>query len=70
MDQWQTFDGTALVPQSMDTVYAGIRLEKVNNNRIRIYIHKHHDILDIADEFHKAKDLYSYMEVMKNIADK
>lgn len=66
---WLIFNGTALVPQSTDTVYAGIRLEKVNDMRIRFYIHKHHDILDIADEFHKAKDLHSYREIMDAIAD-
>ncbi len=43
------------------------RIEIVSKNRIRIYFHKHHDILDVADEFHRTKDLTSYEQIINKI---
>ena len=43
------------------------RIETVNKDRMRIYFHKHHDILDLADEFHRAKDTNSFDNLMDSI---
>ena len=43
------------------------RIEIVDNNRIRIYFHKHHDILDLADEYHKTTDFNSFSKIMREI---
>jgi len=43
------------------------RIEIVNEDRIRIYYHKHHDILDIADEYHRADNLVSFDKIMSEI---
>ena len=43
------------------------RMEIVNPERIRIYFHKHHDILDLADEFHRTENLISFDSIMGKI---
>jgi hypothetical protein len=43
------------------------RIEVVNPERIRIYYYKHHNILDLADEFHRTKDLKSFDSIMSKI---
>lgn len=43
------------------------RIEIVNEDRIRIYFHKHHDILDLANEFHRTENLTSFEAIMSKI---
>ncbi len=43
------------------------RIEIVNEDQIRIYFHKHHDILDVADEFHRTENLTSFEAIMSKI---
>lgn len=43
------------------------RIEIVNKDRVRIYFHKHHNILDLADEFHRTENLTSFEEIMGEI---
>jgi hypothetical protein len=43
------------------------RIEIVNTDRIRIYFHKHHDILDVADEYHRTADFNNFSEIMREI---
>ena len=45
------------------------KIEIVNRDRIRIYYFKHHDILDLADEYHRTKDFNSFDQIMKKILD-
>jgi len=40
------------------------RIEIVTKDRIRIYFHKHHQILDLADEFHRADDFSSFHKLL------
>ena len=44
------------------------RIEIVNKDRDRIYFHKHHNILDLADEFHRTENLTSFEEIMGEIS--
>ncbi|MFM9952015.1 MAG: hypothetical protein ACKV1O_29055 [Saprospiraceae bacterium] len=43
------------------------RIEIVNEDQIRIYFHKHHDILNMADEFHRTENLTSFEAIMSKI---
>lgn len=43
------------------------RIEIVNEDRIRIYYYKHHDILDGADEFHRTENLTSFEAILSKI---
>lgn len=43
------------------------RIEIVNEDRIRIYFHKHHDILDLANEFHRTENLTNFEAIMSKI---
>jgi len=43
------------------------RIEIVHEDRIRIYFHKHHDILDEADEFHRTENLTNFEAIMSKI---
>lgn len=43
------------------------KIEVVRPDRIRIYFFKHHDILDVADEYQKANDFQSYSPIMESI---
>jgi hypothetical protein len=61
-DDWYklvTLDGT-------DEFYKG-RIEIVDKNRIRIYFHKHHDILDVADEYYRTDGFNNLSKIMKKI---
>jgi hypothetical protein len=43
------------------------KIERVSKDRVRFYFFKHHDILDIADEYHRANDFNSYTSIMEDI---
>lgn len=43
------------------------RIEVVDQERIRIYFHKHHDILDFADEFYRNDNDEDLEEIMRKI---
>ncbi|MGD9994548.1 MAG: hypothetical protein AB7S69_14715 [Salinivirgaceae bacterium] len=61
-DRWYkfvAFDGT--------DVFIKGRIEIVADNRIRIYFHKHHDILDVADEYYQTDDFNNHSKIMKEI---
>lgn len=45
------------------------RVEIVTPERIRIYFHKHHDILDLADEYHRTEDFTSYQDIMNKVLE-
>lgn len=46
------------------------RIEIVDSDRLRIYVHKHHNILDVADEYHRVDDFNSFRKVMDKILAK
>jgi hypothetical protein len=48
-------------------VFLNGRIEIVDDNRIRIYIHKHHDILDVADEYYRTDDFNNLSKIMREI---
>jgi hypothetical protein len=50
-----------------DELFIKGKMEQVNEQRLRIYLFKHHDILDIADEYHRANDFESYTSIMEGI---
>jgi hypothetical protein len=56
-----------LLVKDGDSVFPHGKIEIVNNERIRIYVFKHHGILDVADEYQKTKDLDSYDQIMQVI---
>lgn len=45
------------------------KIEIVNKDRIRIYYFKHHDILDLADEYHRTQDFNSFDQIMQKILE-
>jgi hypothetical protein len=51
-----------------DALFVHGKIEVVNDFRIRVYLYKHHDILDVADEFHRTKGLNTYRELLDSIA--
>lgn len=53
--------------ESINDVFSINKIEVVNEKRIRIYAFKHHDILDVADEYYKVADFDSYDSVMQQI---
>ena len=61
---WYTFD---IIGESNQKVMTKGRIELVNENRIRIYFHKHHNILDLADEYHRTEDFNSFDDIMDSI---
>ena len=58
---FNTFDGEELFIKG--------RIEIVDDKRIRIYFHKHHNILDLADEYHRTDDFNSYQTIMEKILE-
>ncbi len=56
---FEAFDGKDLFMKG--------RIEIVDKKRIRIYFHKHHDILDMADEYYRTNDFESFPSIMKDI---
>jgi len=61
-NQWydfEAFDGAEL--------FTAGRIEIVDDNRVRIYFHKHHGILDLADEYYRTDDFNSYQAIMDKI---
>ncbi len=56
---FEAFDGTELFTKG--------RIEIVDDNRVRIYFHKHHNILDLADEYYRTDDFNSYQTIMEKI---
>ena len=61
---WHTF--STMDESGERGIYFG-RLEVVNDDRIRIYLHKHHGILDLADEYHRTYNLTSYDSILRAI---
>lgn len=53
--------------ESINDVFSKNKIEVVDEKRIRIYAFKHHDILDVADEYYKVADFDSFDRVMKEI---
>jgi len=60
--EWYKF-----VTKDGDQVCFNGRIEIVNRDRIRIYIHKHHNILDIADEYQRTDYLNNFSTIMNEI---
>ncbi len=56
---FEAFDGNEF--------FTGGRIETVDENRIRIYFHKHHNILDLADEYYRTEDFDSFKPIMEQI---
>ena len=50
-----------------ETEFTRGKIEVVHPDRVRIYFFKHHDILDVADEYQKANDFKSYALIMDKI---
>jgi hypothetical protein len=59
--EFQTRDGNEIV-------FNG-KVEIVDNERIRVYIYKHHNILDVADEYYRTQDFDSFDKIMKKIME-
>jgi len=52
-----------------DELFTKGRIEIVDDKRIRIYLHKHHNILDLADEYYRTDDFKSYQTIMEKILE-
>jgi hypothetical protein len=50
-----------------DELFVKGRIETVDENRIRIYFYKHHDILDVADEYYRTDGFDNYQVIMDKI---
>ncbi|MBN1184452.1 MAG: hypothetical protein JXB49_19325 [Bacteroidales bacterium] len=50
-----------------DEVFVHGKIEIINEDRIRIYFFKHHDILDAADEYYRTSDFDSFGKIMDKI---
>jgi hypothetical protein len=48
-------------------VFTKGKIEIVNQDRIRVFHFKHHDILDVADEYYRTNDLNGFDEIMNGI---
>lgn len=59
---WYTFDAL-----DGDEIFFKGRIETVAGGRIRIYLLKHHDILDLGDEYSPTKNFHSYTSIMNDI---
>lgn len=63
-DNWYSFkayDG--------DEFFFKGRIELVKGGRIRIYFLKHHDILDLADEYIRTNDFDSFSSILSGILE-
>ena len=56
---FKAFDG--------DELFMKGRIETVDDKRIRIYFHKHHNILDLADEYYRTADFNSFPTILEKI---
>lgn len=56
---FEAFDGADIFTKG--------RIEIVDDERVRIYFHKHHNILDLADEYYRTDDFNSYQTIMEKI---
>lgn len=52
-----------------DEFFVSGRIETVDENRIRMYFHKHHNILDLADEYFRTTDFESFKPIMDKILE-
>ena len=59
--EFEAFDGAELFTKG--------RIEIVDDKRVRIYFHKHHNILDLADEYYRTDDFNSYQTIMEKILE-
>ena len=59
---WYTFDAI----DGGDIFFKG-RIETVKDGRIRIYLLKHHHILDLADEYSRTNDFHSFTSILNEI---
>ena len=59
---WYTFDA-----MDGDEIFFKGRIETVQGGRIRIYLLKHHHILDLADEYSRTHDFHSYSSILNEI---
>ncbi|MCU4165405.1 hypothetical protein [Carboxylicivirga caseinilyticus] len=50
-----------------EELFVNGKIEVVNSDRIRIYLYKHHNILDLADEYIRAEDFDSFRKIMNKI---
>lgn len=50
-----------------DDVFINGRIEIVDKNRIRIYFYKHHNILDLADEYYRTDGFNNLSKIMSEI---
>ena len=64
---WSSFK---IISQENGKTFLTGKFEIVNNDRIRIYFYKHHQILDKADEFHRTDDFSSFDKIMDEIINK
>lgn len=54
--QFVGLDGDEIVIQG--------KIERVSDKRIRMYYHKQHNILDVADEYYRTSGTQSYSQIM------
>jgi hypothetical protein len=53
-----------------DKVFVKCKLEVVSKDRIRVYYFKHHNILDLADEYYRTNDFNSLNSILNEIMEK
>ena len=63
-DKWTTFE---VREATSSELFMHGRIEVVNQERVRIYFHKHHDILDLADEFYRNDNDEDLGVIMRKI---
>nr|WP_321406421.1 hypothetical protein [uncultured Carboxylicivirga sp.] len=45
------------------------KIEVVHKDRIKVYLYKHHNIMDVADKYHRAEDFDSFGKNMNKILE-
>ncbi len=61
-DNWFDFEAV-----DGSEIFTKGRIEVVDDKRVRIYFHKHHNILDLADEYYRTDGFNSYHTIMETI---
>jgi len=52
-----------------DKMFVKCKVEIVSKDRIRVYYFKHHNILDMADEYYRTTDFNSLNSIMNKIME-
>ncbi|MEM6725775.1 MAG: hypothetical protein AAF598_17170 [Bacteroidota bacterium] len=66
-ENWFTF---TIIDLADHQPFSKGRIEVVNQDRIRIYHHKHNNILDLADEYHRTSSFDSFEGIMDRLNPK